>query len=211
MGGLSNYRAVGKFDVLEAPRSPTGLFDAEQFKKDALDLFDKGSNNIVVDLGNLDFLYSDAFNAFSTIHQKLESRAGSLGILAMDDLAVQSLQNSGVDRYVKVFRKEPELMAATLQTTVATPPRATTVIQVAAPVVTAAPAEPPPLKRTHKFTQSFNSSLNSPDSDGNDLKGLPNAFDSMASAQKVGSSTWKWVVLAFLLIAGGAIAWYFLR
>lgn len=226
MGGLSNYRSVGKFDVLEAPRNPIGAFDAEQFKVEAMDLFNNGSNFIVVDLGNLDYLYSDAFNAFSTIHQKLDARSGTLGILAQDELAVKSLQQAGVDRYVKVFRREPELMAATLQ---AAPPeqsrRQASVVDsqssaasIAPPVTTAAVApavapavaEPTPLRRTHRFTQSFNSSLNSPE-ENNELKGLPNAFDTNSLTAGTGGSG-KWILGgALLLLIAGGVVWFLMQ
>ena len=153
MGGLSNFREIGKFDVLVAPRNPIGAFDAEQFKKDALELFEKGSQNIIVDLDNLDFLYSDAFNALSLIYQKLSSRNGSLGILATDELAVKSLQQAGVDRYVMVFRTEPEIMAASL-----TPAPAPAPATLATETVASGSKEQGN-SHTRKFTQSFNSSF----------------------------------------------------
>jgi len=211
MGGLSNYRAVGKYDVLEAPRNPIGAFDAEQFKKDALQLFENGSNHIVVDLGNLDYLYSDSFNAFSMIHQKLTSRTGSLGILASDDLAVKSLQQAGVDRYVRVFRREPELMSASLQQQA---PSVSSILQSADVAsgnsdVTASSAPDQNLRRTHKFTQSFNSTLNA-EPEPVDLKGMPTAFDKLDSS-KSGTSKVVVVVAGLLALAIGVVYWFFLR
>lgn len=212
MGGLSNYREVGKFDVLEAPRNPIGAFDAECFKKEALELYEKGSNHIVVDLGNLDFLYSDAFNAFSMIHQKLASRSGSLGILASDDLAVKSLQQAGVDRYVKVFRTEPELMAASLQST---PPKTAPVQIVDVPPVSVAsqsvaPPSEAPSKRAHKFTQSFNSTLSSVEEQNADLKGIGSTFDSENPGAK-SSKGLVWGIIAFIVVAGIVAAILFTR
>lgn len=213
MGGLSNYREVGKFDVLEAPRNPIGAFDAECFKKEALELYDKGSNNIVVDLGNLDFLYSDAFNAFSMVHQKLASRSGTLGILASDDLAVKSLQQAGVDRYVKVFRTEPELMSASLQSTPAKT-SSIPVVEVPSSGSVMSGSMPPsmeqaPAKRAHKFTQSFNSTLSTPEEAAADLKGMGSAFD---SEMQIKSSN-KGLVIGILVVlaAAGGAAFFFLR
>jgi len=213
MGGLSNYREIGKFDVLVAPRNPIGAFDAEQFKKDALELFEKGSQNIVVDLDNLDFLYSDAFNAFSLIHQKLVTRSGTLGILASDDLAVKSLQQAGVDRYVKVFRTEPEIMVASLKSNA--PPAPVAEPNVSPAFVHEPPTSPaePSHRRTHKFTQSFNSSL-SDQHDGIDkaiLKGIPNEFE---DALTQGSSRKSGLVIGILigvLIVGAAITFILMR
>jgi len=212
MGGLSNYRAVGKFDVLEAPRNPIGAFDAEQFKKDAVQLFENGSNHIVVDLGNLDYLYSDSFNAFSMIHQKLVSRTGTLGILASDELAVRSLQQAGVDRYVKVFRSEPELMSATLQQAPAAKP--------VAPVVDVAPTQPENAgqhsvpadsgaRRTHKFTQSFNSTLNA-EPEPVELKGMGTSFDALDGAKSSSGKLFVGVG-ALLLVAAVVVYFVFLR
>jgi len=212
MGGLSNYREVGKFDVLEAPRNPIGAFDAEQFKKEALLLFDKGSNDIVVDLGNLDFLYSDAFNAFSMVHQKLSSRSGTLGILAADELAVKSLQQAGVDRYVKVFRVEPELMAATLQPAPVVHASVYEHPASSAPVETNEPHSDPPQKRTHKFTQSFNSTLMTDDTaEETDLKGLPGAFDAPIVEAKKGHGTLIGFIIGAFVIIGGVVSWILLK
>ena len=60
MSELSNYRAVGLFDLVSAPVTPIGSFDAEQFKQDVKPLLEKGSAFIGVDVTGLDFLYSDA-------------------------------------------------------------------------------------------------------------------------------------------------------
>jgi len=55
MSELNNYRAVGLFDLLSAPITPIGAFDAEQFKKDVRPFLDKGSAFVAVDLTGLDF------------------------------------------------------------------------------------------------------------------------------------------------------------
>ena len=60
MSELNNYRAAGLFDLLSAPVTPIGAFDAEQFKKDVEPLLEKGSVFIAVDLSGLDFLYKRA-------------------------------------------------------------------------------------------------------------------------------------------------------
>jgi anti-anti-sigma factor len=114
MGELKNYREVGTYDVLNAPLNPIGAFNAEQFKKEVQDLIEQGSRNIVIDLGTLDFLYSDAFNAFMTIQTQLALKQGQFGILTADDDVTKSLEHAGVAGMVHIFRDETELMGHSL-------------------------------------------------------------------------------------------------
>ena len=80
MSELNNYRAVGLFDLLSAPVTPIGAFDAEQFKKDVEPLLEKGSAFIAVDLSGLDFLYSDACSAFNIVRQELAKKNGVFAV-----------------------------------------------------------------------------------------------------------------------------------
>ena len=78
MPQLKNYREVGIFDLLSAPLNPIGAFDAEQFKKDVRALLAEKTDEkyLAVDLSGLDFVYSDAYNAFIQFQQEMEDRKG---------------------------------------------------------------------------------------------------------------------------------------
>lgn len=214
MTELKNYREVGKFDVMEAPRNPIGAFDAEQFKTEAMKMIEAGTLALVVDLGDLDFLYSDAFNAFSLIHQKLIARQGSLGILASDDLAVKSLLQAGVDRYVEVYRSESALMAVSLsnaqpdervekdQDTDLSQNRHT------APVDTVVNVQAQPRRRFAKSKNSDSESeLNS------EVKSTLDPFGSLTNTGKRESNAGTFFVafLGVIVVVGALVAWAVLQ
>lgn len=110
--GEKNIRKIGVFDVLKAPLNPIGAFNAEQFKQDARDMISEGSRKMIVDLGALDFLYSDAFNAFMLIKGELGPYHGSLGILTSDEVVLNTLNNAGINKSIKIYNSESEITEA---------------------------------------------------------------------------------------------------
>jgi anti-anti-sigma factor len=112
MDQIKQYREVGSFDVLNAPLNPIGAFNAEEFKKIARQMLDNGSRHVIVDLSGLDFLYSDAFNAFLVIRGELNAVQGSLGIVNCGDSVFQTLVNAGIDKQLHIYIDESSLMEA---------------------------------------------------------------------------------------------------
>ncbi len=196
MSVLLNYREVGRFDVLESPHNQMGGLDSEQFKNEAIALVEKGTRYLVLDLGNIDFLYSDAFNAFSIVHQQLVIHEGTFGVLTLDALAKQSLLNSHVDRIVKIYTSEAELMAASLQAEPKTAPQPL--------VVDLSPAKPA-ARSAHRVAQSFNSQRGHA-SDADDYTGIPPEF---VKEKKAGLPIAVIVVAVLLLMALATAFWWF--
>lgn len=116
MAQLKNYREVGVFDLLSAPLNPIGAFDAEQFKKDVRALLDERSDDkfVAVDLTGLDFLYSDAYNALLMFQTELSARGGMMAMLTNNSMIVDGLKKAGLDKKLKVFSFEAEMMAFSL-------------------------------------------------------------------------------------------------
>lgn len=116
MGQLKNYREVGVFDLLSAPLNPIGAFDAEQFKKDARALIDGNPDDkfVAVDLMGLDFVYSDAYNAFLQFQYELSSKGGMLALLSNSNTIMDGLRKAGLDRKLKVFTMESDMMSFSL-------------------------------------------------------------------------------------------------
>ena len=112
MTQLKNYREVGIFDLLSAPLNPIGAFDAEQFKKDARKLIDDNPDDkfVAVDLMGLDFVYSDAYNAFVQFQCELSGKGGMLALLSNSATIADGLKKAGLDRTLKVFDAEAEMM-----------------------------------------------------------------------------------------------------
>ena len=116
MTELKNYREVGIFDLLSAPLNPIGAFDAEQFKKDARKLIDENPDDkfVAVDLIGLDFVYSDAYNAFVQFQSELSGKGGMLALLSNSATIADGLKKAGLDRSLKVFGAEAEMMSFSL-------------------------------------------------------------------------------------------------
>ena len=174
MDQLKNYREVGIFDLLSAPLNPIGAFDAEQFQKDVRALLDERSEDkfVAVDLTGLDFLYSDAYNALLLFQTELSARGGMMAMLTNNTTITDGLKKAGLDKKLKVFAFEAEMMAFSLHNQAPQEPSMITIDPVE-PVAeqpqvasqntysgTAAPAPNTSLERRtgshRKFTKSFN-------------------------------------------------------
>ncbi|MCF0216042.1 MAG: STAS domain-containing protein [Fibrobacteraceae bacterium] len=113
---IKNYREVGVFDLLSAPLTPVGIFDAEQFKKDIRTHIDscKEEKYVAVDLTGLDFVYSDGCNAFIQYEQELSKAGGVLAVLTSNKIVVDCLRKAGLDKKLRIFASESEMMSFSL-------------------------------------------------------------------------------------------------
>lgn len=218
MPQLKNYREVGIFDLMSAPLNPIGAFDAEQFKKDVRDLLAEKPDEkyLAVDLTGLDFVYSDAYNAFIQFQQEMEDRKGIFAVLTNNQTILVGLKKAGLDKSIMVFAYEEDLMSFSLQ---AQSPAA-----AAEPELEVAHEEPAPVasqnmgstmgsidvtpshldRRTgqhRRFTKSFNA-IAKEEPVENSKKGLDVPFDEEPSSAKTV------IIVALLMLAavGGAIA-----
>ncbi|MBQ3715845.1 MAG: hypothetical protein II892_09760 [Fibrobacter sp.] len=213
MDQLKNYREVGIFDLLSAPLNPIGAFDAEQFKKDVRALLDERSEDkfVAVDLAGLDFLYSDAYNALLLFQTELSARGGMMAMLTNNTTIIDGLKKAGLDKKLKVFAFEAEMMAFSLHNQAPQEPSMITidpVEPVAEPQVasqntysgTAAPAPNTSLERRtgshRKFTKSFNAI--SKDEEKLAKKGMNMPFDE----EKSPARTVLTIILLVVLIGG---------
>ena len=218
MTQLKNYREVGIFDLLSAPLNPIGAFDAEQFKKDVRKLIDDNPDDkfVAVDLMGLDFVYSDAYNAFVQFQSELSSKGGMLALLSNSPTIADGLRKAGIDRSLKVFSFDAEMMSFSLHSH---RPADAAPAQEAAP---AAPVEPTPApvasqnghslaegevraeRRTghnRRFTKSFNAVVK--DEKKLAAKGMNMPFEEESSSGK----TVVFIIL-ILLVLGGVVAYF---
>jgi anti-anti-sigma regulatory factor len=108
-----NIKNIGSFLVLPAPLNPIGAFDAEAFKASFRSLVDANAEAlyIAVDLSGLDFVYSDAYNAFMQCHQELSNKNGLFAVLADMDSLASSLRKVGLERFIRIFSREEDMAA----------------------------------------------------------------------------------------------------
>ena len=218
MPQLKNYREVGIFDLMSAPLNPIGAFDAEQFKKDVRALLAEKTEEkfLAVDLTGLDFVYSDAYNAFIQFQQEMDDRKGLFAILTNNQTIIDGLKKAGLDKNIKVFAFEADMMSFSLQASAPeTAAPSAEVLEEPAPVasqnmgstmglIEVAPS--PHLDRRtgqhRRFTKSFNAIAKEEPAENSKKKGLDVPFDEEPSSAKTV------IIVALLLLAavGGAIA-----
>lgn len=110
---MLDTKNVGLFLLLPAPLNPIGAFDAETFKANfrAVMTANDDAKFIAVDLSGIDFVYSDAYNAFMQFHQELAKRNGTFAVLADRDSLVRSLRKVGLERFIRIFMSGEEMAA----------------------------------------------------------------------------------------------------
>lgn len=205
MSELKNYREVGLFDVLIAPISPLKTFDAEAFKVQADKLLGGATTNLVVDLAGLDFLYSDAYNAFMLIQARIAEKGGVFGILTANEIIIKGLQQAGLDRLVHVFHREADVMGFSLAGNKKIESRLADVERIERPTAVisqnAAPSEPHKTKK-HHLTQSFNAigkdSADGHASDSSDVQGMGDPFTGSHPMVET-RSTSLWIIIGSAL------------
>ncbi len=110
---MTESKNVGLFLLLPAPLNPIGAFDAESFK--AIFRTAMAENDEVkfigVDLSGIDFVYSDAYNAFMQFHQELSKRNGTFAVLADKESLAKSLRKVGLERFIRIFMSAHEMAA----------------------------------------------------------------------------------------------------
>ena len=222
MPQLKNYREVGIFDLMSAPLNPIGAFDAEQFKKDVRALLaeKKDEKFLAVDLTGLDFVYSDAYNAFIQFQQEMDDRKGMFAILTNNQTILDGLKKAGLDKNIKVFAYEADMMSFSLQASAPAESK---------PEVEVVPEEPAPVASQNmgstmgsiegapsahldrhtgahrRFTKSFNAiAKEEPEENTSNKKGLDVPFDDEPSSAK----TVIIVVLLLLAAVGGILAFF---
>jgi anti-anti-sigma regulatory factor len=110
---MADSKSVGLFLLLPAPLNPIGAFDAETFKASFRDVLAANADAkfIGVDLTGIDFVYSDAYNAFMQFHQELSKRNGTFAVLADKESLAKSLRKVGLERFIRIFMSADEMAA----------------------------------------------------------------------------------------------------
>ena len=213
MPQLKNYREVGIFDLMSAPLNPIGAFDAEQFKKDVRALLadKKDEQFLAVDLTGLDFVYSDAYNAFIQFQQEMDDRNGLFAVLTNNQTIIDGLKKVGLDKNIKVFSYESDMMSFSLHAQAPEKTEDVAAAEEPAHPVASQNMSGEPISQhldrrstgTHRrFTKSFNAITKEETS--SKKKGLDVPFDDEPSSAKT-----VIIVILFLLAAVGGILAFF--
>lgn len=194
---------VGLFLVLPAPLNPIGAFDAERFKSNFRTImgYDAGFKFVAVDLSGLDFVYSDAYNAFMQCHQELSNKNGAFAVLADKDSLANNLRKVGLERFIRIFMSEAEMIAFT---PIESPKEAA---PSAAPAVANAPKKDPPTARVAVVEKIDPSAYETPVE--KPAPEEPKVLDkNPLEDDEPSSKSMVFVVVVLLLIAVAAAAYY---
>ena len=109
---MADLKKVGLFILLPAPLNPIGALDAEVFKAYFHSVIASNSKVkfVAVDLSGLDFVYSDAYNAFMQFHQELLKRKGTFAVITNKESLAKSLKKVGLERFIRIFKSEKDLL-----------------------------------------------------------------------------------------------------
>ena len=195
---------VGLFLVLPAPLNPIGAFDAERFKANFRTImsYDAGFKFVAVDLSGLDFVYSDAYNAFIQCHQELSNKNGAFAVLADKESLSNSLKKVGLERFIRIFTSESDMAAFTPIEPSKEAPSAS-----ANPTVAEQPKKDPPTARVAVVEKIDPSVYEKPVEKPAPVE--PKVLDkNPLEDEEPSSKSMAFVVIVLLLIAIAAAAYY---
>ena len=104
-------RTIGVFEVLSVQLVAEEVFDAGRLRQETLRLVEKGSRRIVVDLGGVDYLYSDSINALVALNRRMLESSGRMGILVPHPKVYDILVRAGLENIMRLYRSEAELQS----------------------------------------------------------------------------------------------------
>lgn len=195
---------VGLFLVLPAPLNPIGAFDAEKFKANYRTImsYDTGFKFVAVDLSGLDFVYSDAYNAFMQCHQELSNKNGAFAVLSDKESLSNSLKKVGLERFIRIFTSESDMAAFTpIEPSKEAPPAS------ANPAVADQPKKDPPTARVAVVEKIDPSVYEKPVEKPAPVE--PKVLDkNPLEDEEPSSKSTAFVVIVLLLIAIAAAAYY---
>ncbi|MEK7394105.1 MAG: STAS domain-containing protein, partial [Fibrobacterota bacterium] len=104
-------RTIGVFEVLSVQLVADEVFDAGRLRQETLRLVERGSRRIVVDLGGVDYLYSDSINALVALNRRMLESSGRMGILVPHPKVYDILVRAGLENIMRLYRSEAELQS----------------------------------------------------------------------------------------------------
>src|SRR6478672_3302011 len=139
-----DIRSVGIFDVVSARLADGEVFDSAKLKNTVRFLIENDMRNVVIDLGNLEYLYSDTINAFIASNRHMLEVSGRIAILTEHPKVQDILKRAGLDNIMRIYRSEAEMIADSKEILRQTSSYRIEELQK----ISGQPAEPPPIPKT---------------------------------------------------------------
>ncbi len=97
--------------MVSARLSDGEVFDSAKLKNTVRFLIENDMRNVVIDLGNLEYLYSDTINAFIASNRHMLEVSGRIAILTEHPKVQDILKRAGLDNIMRIYRSEAEMIA----------------------------------------------------------------------------------------------------
>jgi anti-anti-sigma factor len=86
------------------------VFDSSLLKETVNSFLASGKRNVVIDLMQLDYIYSDSINVIMFLNKRITDVGGCLALLCPRPEVVQILQKAGIYNALRVFNSEDEVL-----------------------------------------------------------------------------------------------------
>jgi anti-anti-sigma factor len=139
-----DIRSVGIFDVVSARLADGEVFDSAKLKNTVRFLIENDMRNVVIDLGNLEYLYSDTINAFIASNRHMLEVSGRIAILTEHPKVQDILKRAGLDNIMRIYRSEAEMIADSKEILRQTSSYRIEELQK----ISSQPGDPPPMPKT---------------------------------------------------------------
>ena len=96
---------------MSARLSDSEVFDSAKLKNTVRFLIENDMRNVVIDLGDLEYLYSDTINAFIASNRHMLEVSGRIAILTEHPKVQDILKRAGLDNIMRIYRSEAEMLA----------------------------------------------------------------------------------------------------
>lgn len=103
-------RNIGVFDLLSVQMLADEVFDAGRLRQETLRMVERGSRRLVIDLGAVDYLYSDSINALVALNRRMLESSGRMGILVPNNKVYDILVRAGLENIMRLYRSEADLL-----------------------------------------------------------------------------------------------------
>lgn len=84
------------------------VFDSTLLKETVTNYVATGKNNVLIDLVQLDYIYSDSMNVIMFLNKSIQETGGNFGLLQVRPEVIQILQKAGVANTLRIFNSEEE-------------------------------------------------------------------------------------------------------
>jgi anti-anti-sigma factor len=87
------------------------VFDSTLLKETITNYIAAGKNNVLIDLVQLDYIYSDSMNVIMSLNKSISETGGNFGLLQVRPEVIQILQKAGVANTLRIFNSEEEVQS----------------------------------------------------------------------------------------------------